>query len=149
MLLVLNKRPRESARLIPDKIKFKQLLELGQLICSTDISSVFKPVKQGKEIQSWIKRHPYWVSLYFENLYCWVKHCIKISNETNDKFAKILFDLRKSVNYKSNVLLPNTAIFRYSSRYKGTQYHNNSELPVEEVIKEYKKYIEWKGKTWH
>ena len=68
MLIVLSKWPRKAAERVPDKIKFKQLLELGQLVCSTGVSSVFKPVRQGKEIQEWIKRNPRWTFLYFENL---------------------------------------------------------------------------------
>ena len=148
MLIVLSKWPREAAEFVPDKIKFKQLLELGQLVCSIGISSVFKPVKQGKEIQEWIKRNPRWTFLDCENLYCWVRERVKISNETDNKFAKILFDLREIYN-DSDTARVDTAIFRYSSQYKGTQHHNNSELPIEEAIKEYKKYIGWKGKTWH
>ena len=42
MLIVLSKWPRKAAERVPDKIKFKQLLELGQLVCSTEISSSFK-----------------------------------------------------------------------------------------------------------
>jgi hypothetical protein len=147
MLIVLSKWPREAAERVPDKIKFKQLLELGQLVCSTGISSVFKPIRQGKEVQEWIKRNPRWTFLYFENLYCSIKRQIKMSDETNKKFTKILFDLREVYN-DSNTAKIETAIFRYSSQYKGTEYSSNSELPVDKAIKEYKKYLEWKGGIW-
>ena len=147
MLIVLDKLPRKAARLVPDKIKFKQLLELGQLICSTGISSTFKPVSQGKEIQEWIKKNPRWTFFYFENLYCWSAQWINMSNETKYKFNKILYDFREVLKDEDN-LIPNTIIFRYSSQYKGTQYSNNSELPTREAIKEYQKYVEWKGKIW-
>lgn len=150
MLIVLSKWPRKAAERVPDKIKFKQLLELGQLVCSTEISSVFKPIRQGKEIQEWIKRNPRWTFLYFENLYCWAQQWINMSHETNSKFAKILYDLRKvgssdKCGYGSRV---NTAVFRYSSQYKNTSYSNNSELPIREAVKEYEKYLEWKGGIW-
>lgn len=54
MLLILDRNPVKSALLVPDKLKFKQLLELAQMI-STITGSVYKPVRQGKEIQEWIK----------------------------------------------------------------------------------------------
>ena len=62
-LLVLSVDPITSANLIPDKLKFKQLIELGQLICSVGISDVYKPIRQGKEIQKWIKKYPEWKKL--------------------------------------------------------------------------------------
>lgn len=52
MLIILDKNPLKSAELVPDKIKFKQLIELGQLICSAGISDVYKPIKQGKELEN-------------------------------------------------------------------------------------------------
>lgn len=97
MLVVLSKWPKKAARLVPDKIKFKQLLELGQLVCFAGISSVFKPIPQGKEIQEWIRKNPRWTFLYFENLYCWAQQWTNMSSETNSKFAKILCDLKRLV----------------------------------------------------
>jgi hypothetical protein len=70
-----------------------------------------------------------------------------MSDGTNKKFTKILFDLREVYN-DSNTAKIETAIFRYSSQYKGTEYSSNSELPVDKAIKEYKKYLEWKGGIW-
>ena len=54
-LLILDKDPIRSAHLIPDKLKFKQLIELGQLVCSAGISDIYKPIKQGKQLQEWKK----------------------------------------------------------------------------------------------
>lgn len=53
MLLILDKNPILAANLVPSKLKFKQLLELSQLICSAGISGVYKKIPQGKEIQNW------------------------------------------------------------------------------------------------
>lgn len=55
MLLILDKNPILAANLVPSKLKFKQLLELSQLICSAGISGVYKKIPQGKEIQNCIK----------------------------------------------------------------------------------------------
>ena len=68
-LLILDKNPDKSAELVPDRLKFKQMLELGQLICSAGISNVFKPIKQGKELQVWIKNNKNWIYWYMMFLF--------------------------------------------------------------------------------
>ena len=45
MLIILDKNPEVAASLVPDKIKFKQLIELCQLVCSTGICGIFKAVE--------------------------------------------------------------------------------------------------------
>ena len=60
-LLVLDKDAVKSAQLVPDKIKFKQLIELCQLICSAGYSNVYKKINQGKELQNWIIRNSVWI----------------------------------------------------------------------------------------
>ena len=68
MLLILDENPILAANLVPSKLKFKQLLELSQLICSAGISDVYKKILQGKEIQNWILENPAWVYRYFDTL---------------------------------------------------------------------------------
>ena len=147
MLIILNQNPQRAAKLVPVKIKFKQLLELGQLICSADISSIFKPVKQGKELQNWVKKNPSWVLFYFETLYNEVSSFVKMKAETVSKLTKILEDLRVyAKNYNTEI---GTVVFRYSKLYKEyTKFKNNSELSVPVAIKEYKEYVQWKGNKW-
>lgn len=147
MLIILDKNPKDAATLVPNKIKFKQLLELGQLICSVKYSSVFKPVAQGKEIQEWIKRNPRWVFSYFKALLSWSINHVKMSYETKNKFMNILYDFYEVFKNRSTIEIK-TAIFRYSLEYKNTQYSSNSELPISRAIKEYRKYVEWKGSIW-
>ena len=58
MLIITDKNPYKAAGWLLDNTNknfcFKQLLELSQLVSSTGISNVYKPVKQGKELQAWI-----------------------------------------------------------------------------------------------
>ena len=141
-LLVLDKDPIKSANLVPDGIKFKQLIELGQLICSAGISDVYKPIKQGKELQEWITKHKCWTYNYLLELKFHAFKNIKIGMKTASDIEKILYDL--VVNVKEDKQ-PTTAIFRYSIDYSYmTKYPTNEELPINECVKEYKKYVEWK-----
>ena len=64
-LYILDKNPIISANLIPDKYKFKMLIELGQLICSVGLSNVYKPIKQGKELQTWVSDNKWWIYDYY------------------------------------------------------------------------------------
>lgn len=64
MLIVLNKNPILAAQLVPNKLKFKQLLELAQMIFSCGYSNIYKKIPQGKEIQGWIKENYTWVKRY-------------------------------------------------------------------------------------
>ncbi len=142
-LLVLDKNPIKSAKLVPDKIKFKQLLELCQLICSAGISDVYKPIKQGKELQEWVSKNKGWCYHYFSSLLNYSAIYTKLKAETYFKLAAIRNDLRNSTILNFNDFYVGTAIFRYSKDYK-CNIPTNTELRIDECIKEYKKYVEWK-----
>ena len=68
-LLILDKNSYKAAEFVPDRLKFKQLLELCQLICSAGISDVYKKVNQGKELQEWVRNNKLWISRYFTYLF--------------------------------------------------------------------------------
>ena len=146
-LLVLDKDPLKSADLVPDGIKFKQLIELGQLICSAGISNVYKPIRQGKELQKWVKKNPEWIAMY----YFWLKkYCVENVKGKFQTFMNIEM-IYNDIYFlccerqKEKKEPPKTAIFRYSIDYSYmTKYPTNEELPINECVKEYKKYVEWK-----
>lgn len=48
MLIVLDKNPILAAQLVPNKLKFKQLLELAQMICSCGYSNIYKKNTTGQ-----------------------------------------------------------------------------------------------------
>lgn len=146
-LLVLDKDPITSANLVPDKLKFKQLLELGQLICSAGISDVYKPIRQGKAIQEWIKKHPEWVAMF----YFWLKqYCILNIQGTYKTFMNIELIYRDIYAFcyerRQEIKEPlTTAIFRYSKDYERfTIYPSNTELDIDACIIQYKYYLDWK-----
>ena len=141
MLIVLDKNPIKSAELVPDKIKFKQLLELCQLICSAGLCDVYKPIRQGKKLQNWVKEHQGWVYNYGLCLYMWCRSHINMSDETIEKIQKILSSLIFSCTSSD------TAIFRYSSGYE-SDITTDTELGIDKCVQEYKKYVEWKGAKW-
>ena len=141
-LLVLDKNPVMAAQLVPDKLKFKQLIELAQLVCSCGISNVYKPIKQGKELQKWIKQNPKWTYRYLKELYYWCLKNINITNKTALDMYNILHTMFCLGFYKVT-RTPKTAIFRYSKCYQ-IDIPTNTELPINECIEEYKKYVEWK-----
>ena len=145
MLIVLDKNPTEAACRVPEKLKFKQLLELGQLICSAYISFVFKPISQGKELQAWVKKNSYWTYFYYEELYEWSVSHINMKEETKKKLCHIMEDLwRYSMDTNMNI---GTAIFRYVKEYEDTGYSTNTELPIDVAVEEYERYIQWKSAT--
>ena len=137
---------------------FKQLLELGQLICSAGISDVYKPIKQGKEIQKWITKNKEWVFFYYFELYTFCKRSdIDMKKETMERIDEISTDLFCNCKLKGtkSKVMPKvvdiypikydleTAIWRYSKEYS-SDYPTNSELPIEECCEQYRKYLEWK-----
>lgn len=130
MLIILDKNPHKSAELVPDRLKFKQLLELGQLICSAGISDVFKPIKQGKALQEWVKNNIEWIEKYYRTLYKWCFININFKENTDFNLTKIWKNLLNfpeswKVNYE-----PQTAIFCYVKEYaEFTKYKSDSELP--------------------
>ena len=153
MLIALDKNPYRAAELVPDRLKFKQLLELGQLVCSTEISSVFKPVKQGKKLQEWIRSHVSWTYMYYNRLFEWVLKNINLKNETIGKLSNIKYDLHEEFksyynnsNYYIRRVNPDTLVFRYVKEYTGnTKYKTDSEIDADEAVREYEKYVEWKS----
>ena len=141
-LLVLDKDPLKSANLVPDGIKFKQLLELMQLISTEFEIDCMKPIKQGKEIRKWIRNNIPWVFSFYHRLGFYCLNNIKLKEETKYKIfriANVLGELCKEDKQ------PTTAVFRYSKDFEWfTKHPTNTELPIKECIKEYKKYVEWK-----
>ena len=142
-LLILDKNPYRAAELVPDRLKFKQLLELGQLICSAGISDVYKKIYQGKDLQKWIKLNPIWVLSYYSSLLTWCILHIKLKKETFEKFRDIMCDLYNNFKTQEKSEIK-TAIFRYIKKYTETEYKSNSELPIDIAVNEYKKYAKWK-----
>lgn len=138
MYLILDINPVKSALLVPNRLKFKQLLELAQMI-STITNSVYKPVNQGKEIMQWIKKYPNYTKIYFKTLYKWCEQHIKMKYKTKGDLQTIY----NSLEYSKWQSYPNYAIFRFNKNYS-INYDNNVELPIELIAKEYKKYLVWK-----
>ena len=139
-LLILDKDPIKAAQLIPDKLKFKQLLELCQLICGAGYSNVYKKINQGKEIKTWIVRNPIWVKKYALTLYELCKNIVNMSIKTQKDFIDIISSIPYEM-YKDKQ--PCNGIFRYSKNYI-SNYVSNVELPIDECIKQYKEYVAWK-----
>lgn len=149
MLIILDKNPHKSAELVPDRLKFKQLLELGQLICSAGISNVFKPIKQGRVLQEWVKNNKLWVDKYFVDLFNWSIKNINLKRQTYNKLFKIRLNLSDSIGY-IKIRHPKTAIFRYIKDYtEFTKYKSDSELPINIAVKEYQKYIKYKEEEYN
>ena len=144
MLQIFDRTPMLSADwLINNTDKryiFKSLLELAQLVCSTGISNVYKPVKQGKELKNWINNHKLWTARYYCILYHWVSGHINCKVKTLRDLYEIYLDLCESLEHHKRCHIPKTAIFRYKKGYN-SEYSTNSELPIDVCIREYRKYI--------
>ena len=140
MLIVLDSNPVKAANKVPDKLKFKQLLELAQMICSCGYCNIYKTIPQGKKIQEWIKRNPSWVKTYFAVLYIWCLRYINMKEKTMRDLFTILTSIPVPANLNGNI---NTAIFRYNKKYKSI-FPSDSEITIENAIEEYEKYLEWK-----
>lgn len=145
MLIVAEKDPYKNAKYIAERTNknflFKSLLELAQLICSCGISSVYKPVNRGKEIQAWILKNKLWVYRYYRQLWYYCMSKINLQSKTTLDLYNIENDLFDSIEKKKRIVYPKTCIFRYKKGYN-SKYESNSELPLEEGIKENRKYIE-------
>ena len=141
-LLILDTNPIISASLIPDKYKFKMLIELGQLLASAGLTNVYKPIKQGKELQAWVSEHRDYTYSYFDKLLRWSKSHVNMKSETLAKLEQIqtdLFNCVYAISYKE----PTHAYFGYTKEYK-CDIASKTLLPIDDCIAEYKKYIEWK-----
>ena len=121
-------------------VKFKQLLELMQLISTEFEVDCMKPIKQGKEIRKWIRNNIPWVFSFYHRLGFYCLNNFKLKEETKNKIFKIAHVLDELCKEDKE---PKTAIFRYSKDYE-CKIPTNTELPIDECIEEYKKYIEWK-----
>lgn len=146
MLIILDKDPIRSAHLVPDKIKFKQLIELGQLVCSSGISDIYKSIPQGKELQQWIKQNPEWTYYYMKALFEDCSNIVQMSNKTRLDILNILASLILVCDDRLHYDIK-TGIFRYSKDYK-SNIPSKTELPINDCINMYQKYVQWKGKTW-
>lgn len=148
-LLVLDKSPYKAAELVPDRLKFKQLLELGQLICSAEISNVYKKINQGKELQKWVRNNRAWTYWFAMFLYDYCLNNLNLKAETIMKIKEIIRDLHNSTDITKENEYPKNAIFRYVKEYaEFTEYETNSELPIDVAIQEYKRYLEYKEKQY-
>ena len=147
MLIVADRDPYKNAHYIAEHTNknflFKSLLELAQLICSCEISCIYKPVKRAYEIQDWILKNKLWVFRYYTALSFLCLGNIKMSAKTMVDFYIIRDDLWVSIEKKRRIIYPKTCIFRYKKGYN-SKYKSNSELPLEEGIKEYRKYLDFK-----
>ena len=145
MLVIADRNPSKNATYIVENTNknflFKSLLELAQLICSCGLSNIYKKVHRAKEIQGWILENKLWVYRYYTALYFTCLSSVKAKPETFLKLYTIRDDLFEFVKNKRRLSYPKTAIFRYKKGYI-TKYKTNTELPLDECIKEYRKYIE-------
>lgn len=143
-LYILDKDPIISAQRVPDKYKFKMLIELGQLICSAGISDAYKPIKQGQELQVWVDIYRPYTYIYFNELLCWSIYNIKLKPDTLNKLVKIRQDLEEVV-YEHIYSEPTHAYFRYHKDYK-CDVESKTLLQIDECIKYYEDYlINFKG----
>ena len=144
MLIVTDKNPYKAASWLLDNTNknfcFKQLLELAQLVSSTGISNVYKPVKQGKELQAWILKHKLWTYRFFTALFFWCIGNVECKPKTLKDLSDIRYDLADSLDHYKRCCKPKTAVFRYKEGYV-SKYPSNSELPFDICVEEYKKYI--------
>ena len=140
MLIVLDSNPVNAANKVPDKLKFKQLLELAQMICSCGYCDIYKAIPQGKKIQEWIKRNPSWVKTYAAVLYYWCLNNIILKEKTIKDFFNILASIPDKCDLNGEI---ETAIFRYNKKYKSI-FPSDAEITIQNAIKEYDKYLEWK-----
>lgn len=140
-LYILDKDPIKSAQLVPDKYKFKMLIELGQLICSAGISDAYKRIPQGKELQEWVSNNTAWTYFYYKELYYWCINNINMKESTIYNIKIILNSIYNPVY--CYLQEPTRAYFRYAKEYE-CNVPSKTLLPIEDCISEYKKYLEWK-----
>jgi len=143
-LYILDRNPIIAAQKVPDKYKFKMLIELGQLICSAGISDVYKKIPQGKELQDWVSQYKIWTYKYFLGLYRWSENNIKMELKTSIKLITILTQLsHKCCSEATSSANPTHGHFRYEKNYI-CDVESKSLLPIDKCIEEYTKYIEYK-----
>jgi hypothetical protein len=139
-LYILDKNPQVCAELLPKKFRFKMLLELAQMVNTVSGCGTYKSIKQGKEIQYFIKAYRFWVMEYYWKLFEMVKINTKLKDKTKEDLIKIYF------SYPPNHVqfeVPKYAPFRYKNTYNSL-IPSGQVLPIDECIAEYTKYLEWK-----
>lgn len=137
-LYILDKDPIKSANMIPDKYKFKMLIELGQLISTLTKNGIYKPVRQGQELVYWIDKNANYVDKYYYTLLKWSEENINMKEKTKNDLYEIWYSLEQ--NYIENLTY---AYFRYAKEYV-CNIPSKTLLPIDECITEYRKYIQWK-----
>ena len=151
MLLILHKTPIGCVDYLlkhtNKKYLSKQVLEIMQLLCSAGYSDVYDKIPQGKEIQNWIKSsHTNEMYLWIYLNYVFYLEVLTVKPETLKKYLKIYQDFTdKAIGNIADSTDIKSAIFRYKKEYESF-IPSNTELPVEECIKEYRKYLDWKIK---
>lgn len=145
-LYILDKNPVFSANKLilamGYKYSFKMLIELGQLICSAGYSDAYKPIPQGKVFQEWIKKHDIWTWGYFNKLiHSMAFSGMDIKDETYARLYKIRRDLEERLSGELEI---HEAPFRYAKEYK-SDIPTDTILNIDECIREYYKYIDWKN----
>lgn len=149
MLIICDKSPDKAVDWLVENTNknfcFKQLLELGQLVCSCEISNVYKKINQGKSIQEWIKRNKLWTLRFYNHLFFfWCLCYIHAKPKTFCDLDKIRNDLWDNTEHRKRINYPKSAIFRYKQGYE-SEYTTNSELPIDIACELYKKYF-WSSK---
>ena len=145
MFIIANVDPDEAAIYLREHtskvFRFKQLIELAQLVCSAGFSDIYKTVARGKVIQEWIKKNRYFTYRYMKRLWYIALSETNIKPETSLKLYKImnaLFDSASADNaFDLNI---KTGIFRYKKGYE-SEFPSNTELPIRTCVNEYRKYI--------
>lgn len=56
MLIVLDKNPITAAKLVPNNLKFKQLLELAQMLCSCGFSNLYKKYHKARQYKNGLNK---------------------------------------------------------------------------------------------
>lgn len=147
MFIILDKNPIKAVDKLPHSVRFKQLIELTQLLSSCGVTDVYKSIPQGKELQKWILKHLDYIWFYYSNLYYWCTKNIKLSDKTNMDIRRVLGDLWDKQSFNENGLVehdPQTIVFRYSKDYTNTNIQSKTLLPIDLGIQEYEKYTQWK-----
>lgn len=147
MFIILDKNPIKAVDKLPYSIRFKQLIELAQLLSSCGVTNVYKPIPQGKELQEWILKHLDYVFFYYINLSYWCTKNIKMGNKTWEDIGKITEDLWNKLSFIEGKIVehdPKNIIFRYSKDYTETNIQSKSLIPIDLGIQEYEKYTQWK-----
>ena len=139
IFIIADKQPTKAVNFLIENTNknycFKQLLELSQLLASCGYTKQMKPIRQGVDIQAWIKQNKAWTYNYYKELNKWVQDNINLKQETRVKFNTIEHDIKTD-----NISDIKDVVFRYKQGYT-CQYKTNSLLPINIGTVEYKKYI--------